>query len=64
MVEDEVWLEAGMKHPRREGDGFLCIGCLEKRLGRTLRARDFIHAPCNKVGRWNTLRLNDRLTRH
>jgi hypothetical protein len=37
MVRDKVWKEAGM-----EGyGGCLCIGCLEKRIGRRLRPKDF-----------------------
>jgi hypothetical protein len=36
-VRDKVWKRAGMK-PR---GGCLCIGCLEKRLGRRLNYRDF-----------------------
>ena len=35
MVHDAVWSLAGMK------DGFLCIGCLEARIGRKLEPRDF-----------------------
>ncbi len=37
MVHDHVWHAAGMA----DADGFLCIGCLEARLGRTLIAADF-----------------------
>ena len=36
-VRDRVWEQAGMK----EMDGCLCIGCLEKRIGRALRPKDF-----------------------
>jgi hypothetical protein len=37
MVRDSVWKQAGM-----EGyGGCLCVGCLEKRLGRELRPKDF-----------------------
>jgi hypothetical protein len=36
-VHDHVWAEAGMGWR-----GFLCIGCLEKRLGRTLCRDDFV----------------------
>lgn len=35
MVEDAVW------KPAAKGDDVLCIGCLEKRLGRMLRPEDF-----------------------
>ena len=36
MVHDYLWAHAGMT------DGFLCIGCLERRLGRHLQPRDFV----------------------
>jgi hypothetical protein len=36
-VKDELWRKAGM----RGWTGCLCIGCLEKRIGRQLRPRDF-----------------------
>jgi hypothetical protein len=38
-VRDSVWKAAGME----PYGGCLCIGCLEKRLGRKLRPKDF---PC------------------
>jgi hypothetical protein len=37
MVQDHVWAAAGLGST----DGFLCIGCHEARLGRTLVAADF-----------------------
>jgi hypothetical protein len=38
MVHDKVWKKAGM-----EGyGGCLCIGCLEKRIGRRLKRKDFV----------------------
>src|SRR5262245_45470969 len=36
-VKDAVWKQAGM----RTWSGCLCIGCLEERLGRQLRPKDF-----------------------
>ena len=36
-VKDAIWKEVGM----RAWSGCLCIGCLESRLGRQLRPRDF-----------------------
>lgn len=36
-VKDAIWERAGM----RPWNGCLCIGCLEKRIGRQLRPRDF-----------------------
>jgi hypothetical protein len=35
MVHAHIWAQAGMT------DGFLCIGCLERRLGRHLKPDDF-----------------------
>jgi hypothetical protein len=40
---------------------FLCIGCLESRLGRTLIDDDFREVPLNEPGPWHTLRLLERL---
>lgn len=37
MVIDQTWKKAGMK----PNGGCLCVGCIEKRLGRKLRCRDF-----------------------
>jgi hypothetical protein len=37
IVRDKVWQAAGMEPM----GGCLCIGCLEKRLGRLLRPKDF-----------------------
>ena len=36
-VRDSVWKQAGME----PFGGCLCIGCLEKRIGRRLRPKDF-----------------------
>jgi len=61
MVKNKVWRKA---HP--EDEGMLCISCLETRLGRVLRHKDFTDAPINDtVGGWPqsdrlVLRLNDR----
>ncbi|WP_079170934.1 hypothetical protein [Streptomyces sp. CC53] len=41
-VLDSVWEHAGAG----EG-GILCVGCLEARLGRRLRRRDFVDAALN-----------------
>jgi hypothetical protein len=40
LLRDEVWLEA---NPQRRG--MLCIGCVEKRLGRRMTPSDFQGAP-------------------
>lgn len=58
-VHDAIWAEAGV------GDGYLCIGCLESRLGRTLTPADFktealISDPYDP---WHTPRLASRLGR-
>lgn len=37
MVKKAIWQAAGMD----DFDGCLCIGCLEKRLGRELKPKDF-----------------------
>jgi hypothetical protein len=37
-VRPFIWKKAGMK----PFDGCLCIGCLEKRLGRRLKPKDFL----------------------
>jgi hypothetical protein len=65
MVHDHIWEAAGMTR------GYLCIGCLEHRLGRELHRGDFTHAEINdlayhrpdKAWWWRTARLADRLTR-
>lgn len=54
MVHDHIWKEFGV------GDGFLCIGCLEDRLGRKLTPLDFIDLPINKLHPYDTPRLRDR----
>jgi len=59
MVRDSVWKKAVSE---RDHGAFLCIGCLEARLGRMLTARDFTRAPINRVDRWNSPRLNARLS--
>ena len=57
MVHDAVWARAGMY----SDGGFLCVGCLEKRLGRTLRPSDFTDAPINDLDNpWQTERLVSR----
>jgi hypothetical protein len=38
MVKPTIWKAAGMD----DFGGCLCIGCLEKRIGRTLMPRDFM----------------------
>lgn len=54
MVADPVWDQAttGMH-------GHLCVGCLERRLGRALHAGDFTDRPVNTT---DQLRRSARLT--
>jgi hypothetical protein len=54
MAHHRLWRAAGA------GKGFLCIGCLELRLGRKLTARDFTCALINDPHPWDTPRLNER----
>jgi hypothetical protein len=54
MIHDSLWAAAGA------GDGFLCIGCLERRLGRRLTPADFTAAPINEADPWDTPRLAAR----
>jgi hypothetical protein len=62
-VHDAVWAAAGMPE-----NGFLCIGCLERRLGRELTPEDFPDLPVNDPARsrwWvqDTARLASRKVR-
>ena len=55
-VNDEIWKVAGMD------SGFLCIGCLERRIGRSLTPDDFKDCPINDPDEpWHTPRLASRL---
>lgn len=57
MVLDETWDEVV---PEREG--MLCVGCIERRLKRTLCHTDFTDAPLNHDGVIpKSKRLYDRL---
>jgi hypothetical protein len=61
MVKDRVWHAAGMLSSL-DGE-ILCIGCLEGRLGRRLKPRDFTPAVVNDPARpHHTPRLRSRLT--
>jgi hypothetical protein len=53
VVHDRIWSEAGVPP---EG-GYLCVGCLQRRLGRRLAAADFEDCGAN---RW-TAGMSDRL---
>lgn len=64
MVTNDVWAAAG--NPQ----GCLCIGCLERRIGRQLTRADFTDAMMNDLAitdvdyawSWRSERLRDRLT--
>jgi hypothetical protein len=56
-VRERVWQAAGME----AFGGCLCIGCLEKRLGRRLRPKDFLRGHAfNNPNFPGTARLRDR----
>jgi hypothetical protein len=57
MVTQQLWDEAGAK------GGMLCIGCLEKRLGRELNTHDFIEALINSTQFRRSARLRDRMAK-
>ena len=56
VVADQLWTAAGMA---KDG-GFLCIGCLERRIGRRLSSADFPPCPLNEPDPWDTPRLASR----
>ena len=56
IVKDEVWLNAV---PDKRG--YLCIGCLEKRLGRQLTYDDFTVALINAMNWHNRSASSERL---
>ena len=62
MVNDSVWSKTGVG----PHGGMLCIGCLEKRLGRRLTSRNFTDCPLNwrnvLVPGYSSERLLSRLT--
>ncbi len=56
MVNHDVWAQFGPAH------GCLCVGCLEKQMGRRLRPGDFQDIPINTmVDKRRSDRLRDRL---
>jgi hypothetical protein len=54
MVTDELWKEAG------DVAGYLCVGDLEQRLGRTLEPEDFPPLPINDDDECDSVRLRTR----
>lgn len=66
MVHNSVWNKAHFDFANlntKKEKGFLCIGCLEKRLGRILNKKDFTSYPINNInfGKKST-RLMSRIT--
>ncbi len=57
MVREEVWSAVG-------GDDYLCVGCLERRLGRELCAEDFAELEVNQPSLADTPRLALRKSLH
>jgi hypothetical protein len=56
MVNDDLWESA------ISTSGMLCIGCLERRIGRRLTAADFTDCPLNSGLHWRqSVRLRNRL---
>lgn len=55
MVAHALW--AAADGPAR---GYLCVGCLERRLGRELTAADFMDVPLNEPLDCDSARLADR----
>lgn len=53
MVHDHVWLQSGLG----KDDGYLCVPCLEARIGRLLSADDFPRLPINNPDHCDTRRL-------
>jgi hypothetical protein len=59
MVDDELWSSATEDFG---GDGMLCIGCLENRLGGRLTKDDFTDCPLNTINKLaGSTRLKNRL---
>jgi hypothetical protein len=58
MVRDTVWKQA--KGPAA---GMLCIGCLERRIGRRLRRADFLPCALNDGSFPQSRRLKARLSK-
>jgi hypothetical protein len=54
VVHDDLWRAAGMD------DGYLCVGCLERRIGRHLTPADFADVPLNEPNPNDTPRLAAR----
>jgi hypothetical protein len=56
-IDDQLWGQAISLSPRRSPMVELCVGCVEKRIGRALTAADFKDAPINRPHAGNSNRL-------
>ena len=67
MVRQDIWHQACVVEPvMKNGEGMLCVGCIEQRLGRQLCRDDFGgDVPCNvdQYRGQGSERLLDRMTR-
>jgi hypothetical protein len=61
MVTDKLWAKAARAHASIDDRGMLCIGCLEKAIGRTLTRSDFKNVPLNYMWPSQSARLRERL---
>lgn len=58
MLKNKLW-----KQIADNKNGMMCIGCVENKLNRTLKRKDFTDAPVNNLEVFNKSdRLIDRLT--
>lgn len=57
MLQPDVWAQTGLGIH----EGCLCIGCVEKRIGRKLHRRDFTSAWVNDLTHFHSERLLDRM---
>jgi hypothetical protein len=62
MVKDEVW-DAAVGADSFIRDSYLCIGCIELRLGRRLTSTDFADVAINEIDGGQSPRLRDRMRR-
>ncbi len=61
MVKDKIWDKAVPEDVDENRYIYLCIGCLEGRLGYSLTSKDFIKFPINNINSYTSDRLIDRL---
>ncbi len=60
MVTDEIWKKIAPEDQHKT-DYFLCVGCIETRLGRQLVRQDFpMDIPVNYIGK-HSHRLQNRI---